>query len=164
MYRDIWIINYQLAKNTHLSIKAEIIYYVISIFFTMAMEQPPNLNVGVKIWIKGPADSRSLFGPGDLRLLESLIQSKNLTKSAQDLGYSYKYAWQKLRDLAKKTGLDVVETHRGGYGGGGAMEVTPWGKYLVKIYNEIDDQLTRFKHDVNEYIQKNPFQTENKKI
>ena len=127
----------------------------------MSQEEPSKLNVGIKMWIKGPADSRSLFGPGDVRLLLSLKTTNNLTKSAQELEYSYKYAWQKLKDLTKKTGLSVVETHRGGYGGGGAMQVTPWGEYLIAIYSEINNRVSDFKLTIDDYIKKNPFKLEN---
>ncbi len=123
----------------------------------MDASQPSPFQVGLKIWITAPSTPRSLFGVGDMRLLQSLVDTNNLTKSAQELGYSYKYAWNKLRELSKKSGLDVVETHRGGYGGGGEMRITPWGQYLIQIFSEINTRMQVFKQDINTYLVENPF-------
>jgi molybdate transport repressor ModE-like protein len=125
----------------------------------MEKKASPSFKIGLKIWFTSPAEPRSVFGPGDVKLIKTLLKTQNLTQAAQDLGYSYKYAWQKLHDLTEKTGRKVVETHRGGYGGGGQMKVTPWGKYLVSIYNHVAEKLNSFEADINQYLSENTFES-----
>jgi molybdate transport system regulatory protein len=123
----------------------------------MANQNPLPLSIGIKMWFKAPSAPRSLFGPGDIRLIKSLLKTKNLTHSAKELEYSYKYAWQKLHDLADKTGKDIVKTHRGGEGGGGEVRVTAWGEYLVQVYEEVNSRLQAFQREINHYLKEKEF-------
>lgn len=52
----------------------------------------------------------------------------------------------------------MVTTHRGGYGGGGDMQITPWGKYLMEIYFEINTRLNQFEKEINHYLEENSYQ------
>jgi molybdate transport system regulatory protein len=106
----------------------------------------PEIEVGLKFWLFGPNDFT--FGLGDALLLKSLIETPNLTIAAKACGYSYKYAWQKLKDIAKKTGKPVVETKKGGYGGGGEVHLTDFGLHLVKKFDDVEKKVNKFKHQV----------------
>ena len=64
--------------------------------------------------------------------MASLIETKNLTMAAKECGYSYKYAWKKLKDIERKIGRSIVIAKKGGYGGGGTVEITSWGKIFSK--------------------------------
>ncbi|MHA1584960.1 MAG: winged helix-turn-helix domain-containing protein [Promethearchaeota archaeon] len=110
--------------------------------------------VGLKMWFKGRHEERSILGPGDILLIKSLTETKNLTNSAKMLNYSYKYAWSKLRNLEKKTGRPVVITHKGGFGGGGNVTITEWGLYLVKIFEKIQDKVNSYEKELNEILDK----------
>ena len=121
-------------------------------------ENIPSFRLGLKMWFTSSNEPRLIFGAGDIRLLESLVQTHNLTQSSKELEYSYKYAWQKIRNLNKKTGKNVAESHRGGYGGGGQMEVSSWGKYLITIFNQVSTRLTTFQEGINSYLSDNPYQ------
>ena len=79
-----------------------------------------NFEVGCKFWIKGSNDFT--MGPGDVKLIKSLIEFKNLTKAASVCHYSYKYAWKKLKNISENTGKAIVNSHRGGKGGGGSHD------------------------------------------
>ena len=57
---------------------------------------------------------------------------------------SYRLAWKHLKILEERTGLTVVEPHRGGSHGGGS-DLTPVGKALLKAYDE-------FHREVDEYV------------
>ena len=117
------------------------------------MESSPNLQItlGLKFWLK--SDDKSIVGPGDITLIQALHQSKNLTKAAEACGYSYKYAWKKLQDLKKKTGQDVVIAQKGGKGGGGHVEVTAWGEYLIQIYQKVQTRAVNFIVQMNQEIE-----------
>jgi molybdate transport system regulatory protein len=122
-------------------------------------EEIPSFRLGLKMWITGtgPSAPRSLFGQGDILLLKSLVKTLNLTQSSKDLNYSYKYAWQKLQELSKKTGKKVVNSSRGGYKGGGTMIITTWGKYLIQIFDEVSSRLNTYHADLNQYLEDHPF-------
>ncbi|WP_371805294.1 winged helix-turn-helix domain-containing protein [Candidatus Lokiarchaeum ossiferum] len=111
--------------------------------------------IGTKLWLKG--FENFTLGPGDVRLIKSLQKTKNLTRTSEDLGYSYKYGWSKLRSITKKTGRPVVISHKGGYGGGGNVTVTPWGTYLVELFSMVQERLDHFSQIINQEIAKKSF-------
>ncbi|UYP44712.1 hypothetical protein NEF87_000997 [Candidatus Lokiarchaeum ossiferum] len=112
--------------------------------------------IGTKLWLKG--FENFTLGPGDVRLIKSLQKTKNLTRTSEDLGYSYKYGWSKLRSITKKTGRPVVISHKGGYGGGGNVTVTPWGTYLVELFSMVQERLDHFSQIINQEIAKKSFE------
>ena len=103
--------------------------------------------VGCKFWIKGSNDFT--MGPGDVRLIKKLIEFKNLTKAANVCSYSYKYAWKKIKNISEKTGKAIVNSHRGGKGGGGEVSVTSWGIHLVSLFESAEKQLSRVISKIN---------------
>ena len=109
-----------------------------------------------KIWLAGPEGFT--FGPGDLKLLVSLSLTKNLTETSKIVGYSYKYAWQKLQQITKKTGRDVVITHRGGKGGGGDVQITKWGEYLIEMFEQAQIKLNQLAKEMNSNLILQPFE------
>ena len=104
--------------------------------------------VGCKFWIKGSNDFT--MGPGDVKLIKSLIEFKNLTKAAKVSNFSYKYAWKKLKKISEKTGKAIVNSRRGGKGGGGEVSVTPWGIHLVSLFESAEVQLNKVISKINE--------------
>ena len=100
------------------------------------VEKKDHFMVKIKFWIQD-LDNDFTLGKGDVKLLQALLKYKNLTKASEELKYSYKYGWGKLRKISKNTGKTVVITTKGGSGGGGTVELTHWGKYLIHIYETI---------------------------
>ena len=123
------------------------------------MQEPndPNQNfeVGCKFWIKGT--NNFTMGPGDVKLIKNLIELKNLTKAATVCHYSYKYAWKKLKNISEKTGKAIVNTHRGGKGGGGEVLVSEWGIHLVSLFESAEKQLNKTISDINSDLAKKYF-------
>ncbi len=116
------------------------------------MQEEPNgpiqqYEVGCKFWIKGSNDFT--MGPGDVKLSKNLIEFKNLTKAAEICNFSYKYAWVKLKNISEKTGKAIVNTHRGGKGGGGEVTVTSWGIHLVSLFESAEKQLNKVISKIN---------------
>ena len=103
--------------------------------------------VGCKFWIKGT--NNFSMGPGDVKLIKELIKSKNLTKAANECHYSYKYAWKKIKNISEKTGKAIVNSHRGGKGGGGEVTVTSWGIHLVSLFESAEKQLNEVISKIN---------------
>jgi molybdate transport system regulatory protein len=86
----------------------------------------------LRLWvdIKG----RGSLGPGKLRLLDAISSTKSLSAAARELKMSYRLAWQHVRLIEERTGITVVERHRGGRSGGGT-ELTAKGRALLKAYH-----------------------------
>lgn len=94
------------------------------------------LHIRKKIWIE--FEGKNLMGEGGAHLLEQIDQTGSLTAAAGALGYSYKFAWTRLRKLTERTGIAVATTHKGGSGGGGRVELTRWGKCLLQFFKDAE--------------------------
>lgn len=99
---------------------------------------PPDVASGpweprVRLWIEVPG--RGTLGPGKLRLLEAIARTHSLSAAAREEHMSYRLAWEHLRQLEQRTGVSLVEPHRGGPGGG-RTELTPEGRALLDAYRE----------------------------
>jgi molybdate transport system regulatory protein len=102
---------------------------------------------GIKVWLEFEnGGSTNILGSGWARLLESIKLGtskglKSLTQAAKECGYSYKYAWNILKRIEKRTGISAVETARGGPGGGGWVKLTEWGDFLLTTFNNLRSEL-----------------------
>ena len=114
--------------------------------------------LGCKFWIKGANDFT--MGPGDVKLIKNLIEFRNLTKAAKVSNFSYKYGWNKLKNISEKTGKAIVNSHRGGKGGGGEVTVTPWGIHLVSLFESAEKQLNIVINKINADFAKNNHEKE----
>ncbi|MFW9896712.1 MAG: winged helix-turn-helix domain-containing protein [Candidatus Thorarchaeota archaeon] len=113
------------------------------------------LSFGIKFWLK--FNNKSILGAGWAKLLENLEKNKDgsLTQAAQDCNYSYKYAWNILKRIEKRTGKPVVITGKGGSGGGGWVKLNEWGKYLLRKYNEYSKQLNKIEQNLEKTVNPN---------
>lgn len=73
------------------------------------------------------------LGPGKIDLLEAIVRHGSLTRAASSLGMSYRYAWLLVDDLKKSFTAPVTAATVGGKRGGG-VELTPFGRELVRRY------------------------------
>jgi molybdate transport system regulatory protein len=73
------------------------------------------------------------LGPGKIDLLEAIARRGSLTRAAASLGMSYRYAWLLVDDLKASFTEPVTAATVGGKRGGG-VELTPFGRELVKRY------------------------------
>jgi molybdate transport system regulatory protein len=73
------------------------------------------------------------LGPGKIDLLEAIAREGSLTRAAESLGMSYRYAWLLVDDLNASFGAPVTVATVGGKRGGG-VALTPFGRELVKRY------------------------------
>lgn len=109
-----------------------------------------SLTPGFKVWLN--AEGKAILGPGDLELIKAIQVTHNLTKAAESVGYSYKYAWKKLQVLKTRTGQDVAIAQRGGKGGGGHVELTGWGVFLIHLFETIQTKAEGFQKTINEEL------------
>ncbi len=82
------------------------------------------------------SDSVAL-GPGKAELLEHIVETGSIAAAARKMKMSYRRAWLLLAELNACFKSPVVETAKGGKGGGGGAVLTPLGQELLKRYRAI---------------------------
>lgn len=116
------------------------------------MENQPNIeelkskvNFGIKFWLE--FEGKSILGSGWAELLKNIEKNKegSLTQAAKECNYSYKYAWNILKRIEKRTGKPIVITGKGGSGGGGWVKLNDWGKFLLNIYKDYLKEITKIE-------------------
>ena len=117
-------------------------------------ELKTRLGFGIKLWLEFEKNEkkRNILGSGWAKLLEKIDVTKggSLTYAAQECGYSYKYAWNILKRIEKRTGFSPVDTRKGGSGGGGMVKLNEWGKYLLETYNKLVSELKNIEKELRE--------------
>lgn len=77
------------------------------------------------------------FGPGKARLLELVDETGSIRRAAAAMDMSYRQAWLLVQAVEATFGGTVVETARGGAGGGGAR-LTDLGRTLLTRYRTLE--------------------------
>ena len=109
------------------------------------------VSFGLKMWLEFEnGERKNILGSGWARLLNridelSAMEDNSLTRAAQDCGYSYKYAWNILKRIEKRTGQAPVNTGKGGSGGGGWIELNEWGHFLLETYNVLFSEIKKLE-------------------
>jgi molybdate transport system regulatory protein len=80
---------------------------------------------------------RASIGPGKVRLLEAIDRTESISAAARRLGMSYRRAWLLVDAMNRTMRTPVVETARGGRGGGGAR-LTPLGREVIAAYRGLE--------------------------
>jgi molybdate transport system regulatory protein len=96
-----------------------------------------NLKPNYKLWFE--TDNEYIFGPGACAILNAVLEEGTLTRGAEKLGMSYRYAWGVIRKIEKKLGTRLIETYKGGKVGGGGAKVTDQGLKFIQAYSELHD-------------------------
>jgi len=116
------------------------------------------LDFGVKVWLE--FEDQSILGSGWAELLQNIAKNEtgSLVQAAKECtlkrksGYSYKYAWNILKRIEKRTGKSPVSTGKGGKGGGGWVKLNEWGAYLLKTYKDLESELQQIKKKLRETV------------
>ena len=93
------------------------------------------LKPNYKLWFE--SDGEYIFGPGACDILTAVLEEGTLTKGAEKIGMSYRYAWGVIRKIEHKLGTPLIETFKGGKTGGGGATVTEQGLKFIKAYSEL---------------------------
>jgi molybdate transport system regulatory protein len=89
-----------------------------------------------KLWFE--KDGEYIFGPGACAILVAVQEEGTLTKGAEKIGMSYRYAWGVIRKIERKLGTRLIETYKGGKVGGGGARVSEQGVKFIKAYSELN--------------------------
>lgn len=94
-----------------------------------------------RIWLQGM--DGTFIGYGRAVLLERIKEFGSISKAAKSMDMSYKHAWDLLKSMQNQAGKTLVETSRGGVGGGGAC-LTCDGEDLLAYFWQTQQRFNRF--------------------
>lgn len=78
------------------------------------------------------------LGPGKADLLQAIDETASLTRAAARFGMSYKRGWTLVREMNAAFAKPLVETEKGGSGGGGRASLTPLGRRVLARYRQME--------------------------
>lgn len=78
-----------------------------------------------------------MIGPGKIALLERIDRTGSISAAGREMGMSYKRAWTLVEALNAMFRTPVVESARGGPGGGGAT-LTDTGRQVLTLFRQIE--------------------------
>ncbi|MFN3663803.1 winged helix-turn-helix domain-containing protein [Yoonia sp.] len=78
-----------------------------------------------------------MIGPGKAELLERIDRCGSLAAAGREMGMSYKRAWQLVGTLNAMFKDPLVDSTRGGPGGGGAV-LTDAGRAVLSLYRDFE--------------------------
>lgn len=100
-----------------------------------------NYKIKSRIWIE--AGENVFLGEGRVNLLKAIETTGSLSKASKSLKMSYKKAWTLIDAVNKSAIKPVVITNVGGKNGGGA-QLTPYGKSLIEIFENINKSCWKY--------------------
>ena len=98
-----------------------------------------------KVWLE--KDGKDIFGGGRIKLLLAIDRLGSLKKAAEELGYSYRFAWGKIKDMEKRLGNPLVVSHKGGYHGGDTV-LTDYARNLLNRFIKYEEEMKRINDTV----------------
>jgi molybdate transport system regulatory protein len=78
------------------------------------------------------------LGPGKADLLQAIDETRSITAAAARFGMSYKRGWSLIQELNAAFAKPLVETEKGGAGGGGSARLTRLGHRILSRYREME--------------------------
>lgn len=82
-------------------------------------------------------DGRDMIGPGKAELLERIARCGSIAAAGREMGMSYKRAWELVGTLNAMFRDPLVDSIRGGPGGGGAV-LTDTGRAVLDLYRGVE--------------------------
>jgi len=80
-----------------------------------------------------------MIGPGKAELLERIDRCGSIAAAGREMSMSYKRAWELVRMLNAMFREALVESTRGGPGGGGAV-LTESGRQVLALYRAFEQE------------------------
>ncbi len=78
------------------------------------------------------------LGPGKAELLEAIGETRSLTAAATRFGMSYKRCWSLVQEMNAAFRTPLVETEKGGTGGGGGARLSELGAHVLARYRQME--------------------------
>ncbi len=84
-------------------------------------------------------DPDVVLGPGKAELLEGIRDTGSISAAGRRMKMSYKRSWDLVDAMNRYFRAPLVETSKGGSGGGGAS-LTPLGEQVLALYRRIEQR------------------------
>ena len=84
-------------------------------------------------------DDQEMIGPGKAELLERIDRCGSIAAAGREMEMSYKRAWQLIGTLNAMFRDPLVDSTRGGPGGGGAV-LTDLGHEVLRLYRAFETE------------------------
>lgn len=91
-------------------------------------------------------DEGEMMGPGKAELLQRIGVTGSIAAAGREMGMSYKRAWMLIETMNAMFREPVVESTRGGPGGGGAV-LTDMGRAVLDAYRRVEATATEASED-----------------
>ena len=91
------------------------------------------ITIGGKHWLN--IHGVPLFGEGRMDLLKAVYETGSILQAAKRTGIQYKRAWVLLHNAEKRLGAKLLNSGRGGTGGGGTS-ITPLAETLLAMWEK----------------------------
>jgi molybdate transport system regulatory protein len=85
----------------------------------------------IKVWVE--SEGNAVLGDFRVDLLRCIQDTGSLSAAAKELGLSYRRAWDKVRDMERNLGAELVLTEKGGNRRGGSR-LTRRAETLIAQY------------------------------
>jgi molybdate transport repressor ModE-like protein len=100
------------------------------------------VEVKYKVWVE--KDGEILIGLGKDELLRQIEKTGSIRQAAENMGITYRKAIYFIDAMEKRSGKKIVETFRGGAGGGGS-KLTEYGKQLLNEFEKVVKEFEKAK-------------------
>jgi len=104
---------------------------------TFDMQSGPHRASEPRLRIRIVFGEDEMIGPGKADLLERIDRCGSIAAAGREMGMSYKRAWELIGTLNAMFREPLVESTRGGPGGGGAM-LTGLGREVLAQYRAFE--------------------------
>ncbi|RJL05541.1 LysR family transcriptional regulator [Paracoccus siganidrum] len=99
------------------------------------MSRKPSPMPRIKLRLEYP--NPLVLGPGKADLLDGIDRLGSISAAGREMGMSYKRAWSLVEEMNAAFAQPVVDSSRGGSGGGGAV-VTQAGRKVLAHYRALE--------------------------
>jgi 8-oxo-dGTP diphosphatase len=99
------------------------------------------LRIRAKSWLE--KDGAFLVGEGRARLLSLVEETGSISEAAKRMGMSYRHAWGTIKGISESAGERIVQSKRGGTGGG-RTTLTERGREILSAYEERNSSIQTF--------------------
>lgn len=100
-----------------------------------------DFKVNGSLWIEN--NGTRFFGPGPVELLERIAETGSIKQAAQQMGMSYKKAWDLVNNMNTMAAQPFVVTSTGGEKGGGSI-LSEEAKQMIQYHRELRERFRQF--------------------
>lgn len=97
-----------------------------------------DLDVKLRLWLE--KDGRPVYGDGRHELLLLIDELGSISMAASRMNMSYRKAWGNVRSMEERLDVKLVQTTKGGRGGGGTV-LTGKARELMGRFSRLKKEL-----------------------